>query len=788
MKKKTFINAMQILFRKTTPSVSIAMLWICAVCSLKAQNDSTLLLQPERLGKENILLNKPDYKNEVYTATRSLEKADDLPFQVWVITAEEIRNSGFVTLVDVLKAAPGIRVSQPGSAMEGETFLMRGLSGNQYVKILINDVPVKPGMALGMPIGAQLPIRQAERIEVMYGPASAQYGNEACVGVVNIILKETERPVYAQADLSFGNNGYNSLDLMFGGKLGKDENILRYSIFGSSTVREQPDLFFDDELYNMNNYLLLGLDSTAYTSNGNYMPSDDSTAYPRKSPLAMESRMFGGHVRWRGLQFAYYRMARNEHAALGMNPFALSYTNSSNRLSERIETYALSYNHQRTRREATHLLSVQRYRISNTSTISHIFDRLNWMAYEAGLPNASNEVERKALFDQVQTGFGQGVRYGVADAVDVRFETRHRIKLNTNLNLELGGQIGAGFGTPLNTYYTQPVDLNFSNIQETSKPFNPLDTLLVDVNTYGQLHYRNKHLTLVAGANVGLLPSLVLAPRLALLYRFDSSWAVWANGSGGYRQPSVYANANSIVHDPTLFSSRQNSGGLTKPERVYAGEFGVRYTKRLYRVDLSVFLQESYDLLRDGMVYPTANNPDAYILGFAQPEGRSQRVWGIQALFRTKHFSVERNRSKLDLYFEFFMQRNFGTEWAGPNIPTIDAPLNMPSWQTQMRYFFTINKVEMVLASNRQKEALSKSVLYADRVDRQMSLENFSKFRTWDVTTRLYLSNHFSVYLMFQNLFNREYTGLDATGTPDDLLYPVQQRRQVRFGVNYSMR
>ncbi|MCC6410727.1 MAG: TonB-dependent receptor [Saprospiraceae bacterium] len=502
----------------------------------------------------------------------------------------------------------------------------------------------------------------------------------------------------------------------------------------------------------------------------------------------MESRMFGGRVRWRGLQFAYYRMARNEHAALGMNPFALSYASSSNRLSERIETYALSYTRQKRRREATHLLSVQRYRISNTSTISHVFDRLNWMAYEAGLPLTNNEAERLALFDTVQTQFGDGVRYGVADAVDVRFETRHRIKLNTNMAIEMGGQIGAGFGTPLNTYYTSPVDLNFSNMQDTSKPFNPLDTGLVDVNTYGQFHYKNKHLTLVAGANVALLPTLVLAPRLALLYRIDSSWAIWANASGGYKQPSVYTNANSIVYTSSLYTSRQNSGGLTNPERVYAGEFGVRYSKRLYRADLSAFLQESYDLVRDGMVYPTANNPDNYILGFAQPEGRSQRVWGIQALFRTKDFTVERNRSKLDFYFEFFMQRSFGAEWVGPNLPAISAPLNMPSWQTQMRYFFTVNKVEVVVSTNRQKEALSKSVLYADRVDRAMSLEKYSKFRTWDVTTRVYLSNHFSMYLMFQNLFNREYTGLDATGTPDDLLYPVQQRRQVRLGVNYSMR
>jgi outer membrane cobalamin receptor len=121
-----------------------------------------------------------------------------------VFKAEDILRNGFVTLTDVLKAAPGIRVSQPGNAVEGETFMVRGLSGNQYMKILIDDVPIKPSVTLGMPIGAQLPIRQAERIEIMYGPAGVIYGDETCAGVVNIILKESERPVYTQADLGFG--------------------------------------------------------------------------------------------------------------------------------------------------------------------------------------------------------------------------------------------------------------------------------------------------------------------------------------------------------------------------------------------------------------------------------------------------------------------------------------------------------------------------------------------------------------------------------------------------------
>jgi outer membrane receptor protein involved in Fe transport len=293
----------------------------------------------------------------------------------------------------------------------------------------------------------------------------------------------------------------------------------------------------------------------------------------------------------------------------------------------------------------------------------------------------------------------------------------------------------------------------------------------------------------VAGANVGFSNTVVFAPRLAMGYRFDSVWSVWANGSGGYRYPSLYANVNSILYNAYLTDAQLNDGVLKKPERVYAGELGIRFRRSFLRADLSVFYQESYDLLRDGAVYsPEGYKDSLYVLGFAQPEGLSQRIWGVQALFRTQTIGVENKRSKVGSYMEFFMQRTRGMEWAGNDLPEINAPLNAPPWQTQFRWFFTVNKVEVVLATNRQREALSKSVLYKDRVQRQASLEKYPKFRTWDLTTRVYLSNHFSMYLMLQNMFNREYTGLDATGTPDDLLYPVQQRRQVRLGVNYSMR
>ncbi|MBK8428043.1 MAG: TonB-dependent receptor [Lewinellaceae bacterium] len=92
-----------------------------------------------------------------------------------------------------------------------------------------------------------------------------------------------------------------------------------------------------------------------------------------------------------------------------------------------------------------------------------------------------------------------------------------------------------------------------------------------------------------------------------------------------------------------------------------------------------------------------------------------------------------------------------------------------------------------MFASNRQSSVLSKSVAYREQFQLSAVQERHPTFRSWDMSARLYPSNHFLIYMQFQNMFNRRFAGLDATGTPDDLLFNPQQGRMIRFGVNYNM-
>lgn len=782
-------------FRFILPVLTALLLFSVLPGALLSQNDSTLLLSPERLTVKDIVTRDlGTKKTSALSATRSLESIDDLPFTVWVVTAEDILRNGYVTLGDVLRAAPGIRVSQPGNALEGETFLMRGLSGNQYVEILINDVPVKPTIAAGMPIGAQIPIRQAERIEVLYGPASAIYGNEACVGVVNIILKETQRPVFTQADLAFGNNGYNSLDLMFGGKLGKDKNVFRYSLYGSSTVREKTDVYNDNSLYNLKNYLPLGLDTTLYLGNQNYRglngPGDSIT---KTGPLPHDSRLLGANITWRGIQVNYNRMSRFDHTALGTSPLAVSYNTPSNRLAERLETFTLRFTRTRPRWVTYNTLSAIRYRLDNSSTTTFIFDRLSTALYRVQAP--TDPTQQEPLLRKIYNQLASNERYTVATGYDVRGESRIHASINSRLSLDLGIQVNWAGGAPALPHYAVPLEFNFTGSDYNpprSDPYKPFYLTEFDAHGFGQVKWIGKRFYLLGGMGLNYDEDrLIPVPRVAGLYRLDSTWSVRGNFASGFRSPNDYARVNTYYIIETDGSVSITPLGLEATEKINTWEAGLRYSHNDVRAELVFFSQNAFYLARPGSLKQEPGFVSPWRYGWENAPGKAQSLWGIQGLLSSENQELEwygsRKKTRVTGRTEVYFQYTRGKEWLGESRTQTRDAFNAPRWQFQFRIFFTVNKFEVMLASNRQSAAMSKSVLYRDEYQRKNTLDYYPKFRSWDLMTRLYLSNHFLVYLHFQNLFNRRYAGLDATGTVDDLLYNPQQGRLVHFGVNYNM-
>jgi outer membrane receptor for ferrienterochelin and colicins len=110
-------------------------------------------------------------------------------YQVRTISAEQMMAKGAVNLQDVLNTQLNFRFSQD-LALGTSSVTLNGLPG-QYVKVLIDGVPVI-GKSSGNEVNLnQINVNAIERIEIVEGPMAVAFGADAMAGVINIITKKT---------------------------------------------------------------------------------------------------------------------------------------------------------------------------------------------------------------------------------------------------------------------------------------------------------------------------------------------------------------------------------------------------------------------------------------------------------------------------------------------------------------------------------------------------------------------------------------------------------------------
>jgi outer membrane cobalamin receptor len=143
------------------------------------------------------------------SATGSPQRVADVPANMQIVTAEDIRRSGAWDLPGILRHVTGVEFQQwsgdqPEIGVRGydQPFSQRVLVLINGRQVYADDDSFTPWSSLPVELGA---IRQ---IEIVSGPGSALFGFDAVGGVINII---TYDPLYDDVDVASVSAGSQQL-------------------------------------------------------------------------------------------------------------------------------------------------------------------------------------------------------------------------------------------------------------------------------------------------------------------------------------------------------------------------------------------------------------------------------------------------------------------------------------------------------------------------------------------------------------------------------------------------
>ena len=178
----------------------------------------------------------PDGLEEVVvTATKREQTLQDIPIAVTVTSAQTIQQSAIRDVLDLQSVVPSLRVSQLQTSTQ-TNFIIRGFGNGANNPGIESSVGVFVDGVYRSRSASQIgDLVDVERVEVLRGPQSTLFGQNASAGVVSIVTRKPSFTPTGVFELGIGNynervgKGYISAPLT--------ENVA-YSLSGNVNIRD----------------------------------------------------------------------------------------------------------------------------------------------------------------------------------------------------------------------------------------------------------------------------------------------------------------------------------------------------------------------------------------------------------------------------------------------------------------------------------------------------------------------------------------------------------------------
>lgn len=141
------------------------------------------------------------------SATRQTLRQDEVPSRTFVIDAQAAQSQPARDPYDLLDSLPNTTVRRYGGVGGEASITMYGQSGNPTVPsktlVAVNGIPLNSGLVPDTSLNI-FPLSFFSRIEVIQGPGSVAYGNNAMTGVVNFMPRVAQNGAEGLAEATAG--------------------------------------------------------------------------------------------------------------------------------------------------------------------------------------------------------------------------------------------------------------------------------------------------------------------------------------------------------------------------------------------------------------------------------------------------------------------------------------------------------------------------------------------------------------------------------------------------------
>jgi outer membrane receptor for ferrienterochelin and colicins len=182
----------------------------------------------------------------VETASKFEQKATEAPANATVITSDEIQKYGWRTLGDLLESVPGFYISYD------RNYSYVGVSGvnlgdaNNRILLLVNGHRINNDLNDSAPVDTSFILDPdlIDRVEIIRGPGSVLYGNNAFFAVINVITRTGKQVDGVEGSGAYGSYNAGSGRVTVGEQF---TNGLQFLLSGTIYNSEgQDDLFFPE--------------------------------------------------------------------------------------------------------------------------------------------------------------------------------------------------------------------------------------------------------------------------------------------------------------------------------------------------------------------------------------------------------------------------------------------------------------------------------------------------------------------------------------------------------------